>query len=140
VNEHWAQIASQVPSIVKGRVIHVAQDGHLVVLVEGGAELRSAVLASGLSGSCRYGEGDVVLVWRSNGEAGESVVLGRIGLTLSPPTAETLVIEARQNLTLRCGEGSITIREDGKILIKGKDLVSHAQRMNRIKGGAVAIN
>ena len=29
---------------------------------------------------------------------------------------------------------------DGKILIKGKDLVSHAQRTNRIKGGSVAIN
>jgi len=41
---------------------------------------------------------------------------------------------------LRVGDGSITIREDGKVLIKGKDLVSHAQRMNRIKGGAVSIN
>lgn len=53
---------------------------------------------------------------------------------------DELVIEARKNLTLRVGEGSITIRADGKILIKGKDLVSHAQRTNRIKGGSVAIN
>ena len=51
-----------------------------------------------------------------------------------------MVLEAKRRLTLKCGDGSITIREDGKILIKGKDLVSHATRMNRIKGGAVQIN
>ena len=56
------------------------------------------------------------------------------------PIPEVLVLEAKSSITLRVGEGSITIREDGKILIKGKDLVSHAQRMNRIKGGAVSIN
>ena len=60
--------------------------------------------------------------------------------TAEAGTQDELVIEAKKNLTLKCGEGSITIREDGKILIKGKDLVSHAQRMNRIKGGSVSIN
>ena len=53
---------------------------------------------------------------------------------------DELVLEAKHTLTLRVGDGSITIREDGKILIKGKDLVSHAARTNRIKGGSVQIN
>lgn len=57
-----------------------------------------------------------------------------------PVTPTSLVLEATQELTLRVGDGSITIRRDGKILIKGKDLVSHAQRVNRIKGGSVSIN
>jgi len=35
---------------------------------------------------------------------------------------------------------SITIREGGKILIRGNDLLSHAQCLNRIKGGGVQIN
>jgi hypothetical protein len=51
-----------------------------------------------------------------------------------------LVLEATREMTLRVGDGSITIRKDGKILIKGTDLVSHAKRMNRVKGGAVSIN
>jgi len=55
-------------------------------------------------------------------------------------TPDTLLLEAKESLTLRVGDGSITIRADGKILIKGKELVSHAEKMNRIKGGAVAIN
>ena len=89
--------------------------------------------------------GDAVFVWLPNEPTGEGIVLGRIGPSRagspSPdePPAE-LVLEARSTLTLRVGDGSIEIRADGKILIKGSDLVSHATRVNRIKGGAVAIN
>jgi hypothetical protein len=91
-------------------------------------------------------EEDVVLVWRTTDVSDRGVILGRIGQSHAPKVfegdavPEELVLEARKSLTLRVGEGSITIREDGKILIKGKDLVSYAQRMNRIKGGAVSIN
>lgn len=53
---------------------------------------------------------------------------------------DAIVLEARESLTLRVGDGSITIRADGQILIKGRDLVSSAQRLHRIKGGAVSIN
>jgi hypothetical protein len=67
-------------------------------------------------------------------------VLGRLGSSHSREAPESLVLEAAEELTLRVGQGSITLGKDGKILIKGKDLVSHAQRMNRIKGGSVSIN
>jgi hypothetical protein len=88
--------------------------------------------------------GDTVLVWTSP-DGASAVVFGRVGpsrgLTADvTDTPDTLTLEAKRSLTLRVGDGSITIRADGKILIKGKDLVSHAQRTNRIKGGAVAIN
>ena len=87
---------------------------------------------------------DAVFVWLPNDPAGEGIVLGRIGASRATegpqePPAE-LLLEARSALMLRVGDGSIEIRADGKILIKGTDLVSHATRTNRIKGGAVAIN
>ena len=90
----------------------------------------------------RLAPGDIVLVWFSGECNDPGLVLGRIGPTTAPmpPNPDELLLEAGKSLTLRVGEGSITIREDGKILIKGKELVSHAQRMNRIKGGAVSIN
>jgi hypothetical protein len=88
--------------------------------------------------------GDQVLVWLPNDPAADGLVLGRIGPSRASegpdePPAE-LVLEARASLVLRVGDGSIEMRSDGKILIKGTDLVSHATRLNRIKGGAVAIN
>jgi hypothetical protein len=73
------------------------------------------------------------------------VVLGRIARA-APKSAtaqeppDTLVLQAKRDLTLKCGDGSITICADGKIIIKGTDLVSRAKRTNRIKGGSVAIN
>ena len=50
-------------------------------------------------------------------------------------------IDAQEELTLRCGKSSITLRRDGKIVIKGIwQLVSRAEGTNRIQGGSVAIN
>jgi hypothetical protein len=84
---------------------------------------------------------DVVLCWQPDPRVARGVILGRIGVShASDDAPEVLVLRANESLTLRVGDGSITIRKDGKVLIKGKDLVSHAERMNRIKGGAVAIN
>lgn len=98
------------------------------------------------SGRLALDAGDVVLVWMAEETAG--VIIGRISAGRQTQAAdqneealpETLVVEATEQIVLRVGDGSITIRADGKILIKGTDLVSHATRMNRIKGGAVAIN
>jgi archaeosine-15-forming tRNA-guanine transglycosylase len=82
-----------------------------------------------------------VLVWCPEQEP-RGVVVGRIGRSArrGDDVPAELVIEARERLILQCADGSITMRGDGKILIKGTDLVSRAQRTNRIKGGAVSIN
>jgi hypothetical protein len=53
---------------------------------------------------------------------------------------QTLRIEARDEVTLCCGEASLTLRKDGKILLRGTDITSHATRVNKVKGGAVRIN
>ncbi len=128
----------------------VGDEPAVVVRLEGDGNTARLcdVLTTG-AGLLDLSPGDPVLVWQSGRGDQRSVILGRIGARrVSAPVADAeptdvpdeLVIEAKRSLTLRVGSGSITIREDGKILIKGKDLVSHAQRTNRIKGGAVAIN
>lgn len=53
---------------------------------------------------------------------------------------QRLVISAGQELVLKCGESTITLTKDGKITIRGKQLLSRAEGVNRIKGGAVQIN
>jgi hypothetical protein len=131
----------------RGTVIAIFADGRVLVRSahEQYDELVCDVLHTSNAAPLHLDPGDVVLLWISE-EAG--VILGRVGtkpsaersLPVEREVPDELVIEAAKNLTLRCGEGSITLREDGKILIKGKDLVSRAQRMNRIKGGAVSIN
>ena len=137
--------------IARARVVLVHEDDTVSVMNDaGGMHLRCDVLQSGDGPGLRLAEADTVLLWQPASEDARGVILGRIGPSHAPAPEheleagneipDTLVIEARKNLTLRVGDGSVTIREDGKILIKGKDLVSHAQRTNRIKGGSVAIN
>ena len=51
-----------------------------------------------------------------------------------------VVLEAHDEIVLRCGESSISLRKDGKVVIRGRELVSRAAEINKIKGGAVHIN
>ena len=51
-----------------------------------------------------------------------------------------VVVEAANELVLRCGKASITLTKSGKILIQGAYVSSTASGTNRIRGGAVEIN
>lgn len=51
-----------------------------------------------------------------------------------------LVLEAENEIVLRCGAASITLTRDGKILVRGTYVETHSRGVNRIKGGAVRIN
>ena len=134
------------PQIVRASVVAVQETGHQVrvrCLIAEQEMVECEVLSMSPGQAGLLAPGDAVLVWRSGREGELPVVLGRIGGEPPVPVSQIpdeLLIEAKHSLTLRVGAGSVTIREDGKILIKGKDLVSHAQRLNRIKGGAVQIN
>jgi hypothetical protein len=49
-------------------------------------------------------------------------------------------ISADQEIILECGGASITLTRAGKVLIRGKYLLSRSSGVNRIKGGSVQIN
>ena len=138
------QVADGV-QLCRGEVVAVEEPGTVVVTVgDSDVAVRCVVLVTSAVAPPLLMPADQVLVWVPRG-GGSPVVIGRIGQAsgLTPglqDPPDSLTIEAKHSLTLRVGDGSITIREDGKILIKGKDLVSHATRLNRIKGGAVQIN
>jgi hypothetical protein len=51
-----------------------------------------------------------------------------------------VVLEGKEEVVLRCGNASITLRRDGKLIIRGAYVETRATGINRIKGGAVKIN
>jgi hypothetical protein len=51
-----------------------------------------------------------------------------------------LVLEGHEEIVLRCGRGSITLTANGKIVLKGTELVSRSSGTNKIRGAAVNIN
>jgi hypothetical protein len=137
--------------VVRGIVSGLGGDAITVVidLHEEAREISCDLLDAALRPGDRLTVGDRILVW-ADAAAGRGVVVGRIvtpelevtteGPIARPPQADELILDATERITLRVGDGSIEIRGDGKILLKGTDLVSHAKRINRIKGGSVSIN
>lgn len=51
-----------------------------------------------------------------------------------------IVFDAEKEIELRCGKSSLIMRKNGRIVIKGKHVVSRASSVNKIKGAAVRIN
>jgi hypothetical protein len=49
-------------------------------------------------------------------------------------------IEGEDEIVLRCGGASITLRRNGRIVIRGDYVESRSKGVNRIKGGSVLIN
>lgn len=53
---------------------------------------------------------------------------------------ERVVLEGKREIVLKCGEASITLRSDGKMVLRGAYVETYAKGVNRIKGGSVKIN
>jgi hypothetical protein len=51
-----------------------------------------------------------------------------------------VIVSARRELVLRCGEASITLDYEGRITLRGAHITSHSKGVNRIRGGSVQLN
>lgn len=51
-----------------------------------------------------------------------------------------VVLEGRDEIVLRCGQSSITLRRNGQVVIRGVHVETRATGLNRIKGGNVQVN
>jgi hypothetical protein len=49
-------------------------------------------------------------------------------------------IEGREEVLLRCGKATLTLRRDGKVVLRGVEITTQADRVQRIRGGKVQIN
>lgn len=85
----------------------------------------------------------VVLLFEGN-ELRRPIVVGVIQ-PLAPAPVVTIddrevVLEGKDRIELHCGKAKIVLTSDGKVLIKGTDIVSRSEGPNRIKGASVQIN
>jgi hypothetical protein len=97
--------------------------------------------------------GDVVLVFESGNDR-KPIILGHVVATglrrarqVGPAAAAevridgtSIVMDAEDSVTLRCGEASITLKRDGKVIVKGMNIISSARAANRIVGGSIELN
>jgi hypothetical protein len=54
--------------------------------------------------------------------------------------AEELLLRGEREITLVCGEARITLTRDGRIVIRGVDLLSRVSGSHRIRAGSISLN
>jgi len=124
-------------------------------LVVGLADLPGEIVAARSTVSLLRSQiGSPVAVVFERGDARRPIVLGvlqdrrilaeaagRAGRVASAQVDDDeLVLSAERQITLRCGEASITLTRAGKVIIKGKYVISRSSGCNKIKGAVVDIN
>jgi hypothetical protein len=72
------------------------------------------------------------------------VAIGRIGAYERPTeiqkSAKNISIEASDSLAFKCGLSTIELHADGKLLVKGEDVLMRASGTHKIRAGTVSIN
>jgi hypothetical protein len=124
-------------TIAQGTVVAIRPDGLIDVLGLWGHPVACAWLEGSGSIGIVLCPGDVVLV-SQQAEDTPPVVLGRVGRYGQP--AARIELQAGQALSLKCGDASMELRADGKVLIRGEDVLVRAKGTKRIRAGAVSIN
>lgn len=82
------------------------------------------------------------LLWQAEAAAIEPVAADDPASTALAVTIDghREVIEAAQELELRCGDACIVLTADGRIQLRGTYITSHATATQRIVGGSVHVN
>ena len=102
--------------------LHGAHIGHEVLLVFESADTRRPIVI----GCLQRADG-----WPLQTEVGQVEV---------DADGTRLIVGAREQLVLRCGEASITLTKSGKVLIQGTYVSNRSSGVMRIKGGSVQLN
>jgi len=80
-------------------------------------------------------------------EGGDPALPLIVGFVQAPRTGDEVrvdgkrvVLTGEEEIELRCGEASISLRKNGRLVIRGAYVETRAKGTNRIKGGSVQIN
>ncbi|MBS0453297.1 MAG: hypothetical protein JSS14_18550 [Proteobacteria bacterium] len=131
-------LAGRLAAIDAGRPVVEFDAGH------GPQQVRARVLQDMAPGSEPWAVGQSVLLVFERGDTSLPVIVGRVADVLPQPCldlrGDTLNFEGREQVVLRCGEASVTLRADGQVIVKGSRLLSRASESNKIRGATVLIN
>lgn len=76
------------------------------------------------------------------------VLRGKAGWPLGPlpgrvkidADGERLTVTATRELVLRCGKAMLTLHSDGRIELRGEEILTEANGVNRMRGGSIQLN
>lgn len=148
--------SASIGAMTRGILIGFNEHGSPLVDFPGNLSRAPIPAISTLALQYEFGGREVVLNFEDN-DAQRPIILGLVQPPLKPlkqvawtPDAsnpmeitadgETVRLNGRKEIVLRCGKASITLTSAGKIIIRGAYILNRSSGVNRIKGGSVQIN
>ncbi len=129
--------------IVLGKLVRLSENEGAFVCFPGSAPELPARATVNLG---QEAVGDEVALMFLDGSPARPIILGRIQNPAQPaPVTVTSdgkkqTISASSELRLECGKASILLKADGKIVLRGTNIISRSSGPNKIKGASVGIN
>lgn len=151
----WATDGAQ---LRVGRVVAITNDGAAMVDFPGsptGVVFARSTITMPADSTPETLLGLPVLLMLERGDSALPVIVGIVRHSLIPektgPAApdkglaarvdgHNVLIHATNEILLECGRSSILLRRDGKVILKGTQIVSRASGRHKIKGATVQIN
>ncbi|GJH21759.1 hypothetical protein CBA19CS22_34475 [Caballeronia novacaledonica] len=142
------------PAVVIGELIALIQHGRVPLVFHPNQSDHAALRAATVVDLQRADIGRRVVLVFDEARASCPIIVGVLrehdseGWPSTPPVGlvemdaggTRMIVSAKHELILRCGKASIELRHDGRIEIKGDDIVTEATGANRIRGGSVEMN
>ncbi len=133
---------AQVQGVALGRLGGIDANGGVLVSIE--AWKLHDIPARSLVALDAAQRGQMVALGFEQGDPLKPLVLGLV-VTPAPaasaaPMQARVVVQAEQEIELRCGEAAIVLNADGRIRLRGSYITSHASATQRILGGSVKLN
>jgi hypothetical protein len=144
--------ASNGDGVVVGELVGISEDGHTPFITfprQIGTAAVAARSAVDLQGThigrqvvLLFEDADpekpiIIGILRDSGTAALKPRLGTIDIDCD---GERMIVEAKEQLVLRCGKARLTLTSAGKVVIEGTYISSRSSGVNRLKGGSVQIN
>jgi len=129
-------------ALLSAEVVNVAPDGRVFIdyLRNPLGPLAARTLVEQLTAGAK------VLIAFDSGDRARPIVLGILHDRVQPSgrtlhwKAARIILEANDELLMRCGEASFAANRQGKVYVKGRDVTSRAARTNKVRGASVLIN
>jgi len=147
-----------------GQIVQITEQGEALVDYPGNPKgpVKARLVIDALSLPHNPADGSIpVLLFFEKSDPALPIIVGIIRETLYPPPPprpleevispierprkvtiddRKMVLDAKEEIVFRCGKSCVKLRKDGKIIVKGVQIVSRASGTNKIKGASIRIN
>ncbi len=147
-----AQVHGPIHGVLIGELIALTEEGALPLVRFRGQSGEAAIAAQSTVDLQGPHIGQRVVLMFEQGDAARPIVMGVLRGAAGWPLAEKpaqadvdadgqrLIVNAKEQLVLRCGKASITLTKAGKVMVEGSYVLTRSTGVNRIKGGSVQLN